>query len=136
MQWLVLKRTLLRALEYSHFFFSLHLEDKRADKSKIKTEGVISKNSNGLYGIMKAKGSYSRKCHTVAWHTYNTFEERKNKKHYISILNCTNKNKYIKHHWSFIHGSWSCNSSSLRKTTWDSSEKFSLLHFTFHLIYD
>lgn len=25
------------------------------------TEGVISKNSNGLYGIMKAKGSYSRK---------------------------------------------------------------------------
>lgn len=48
------------------FFFSLHLEDKRADKSKIKTEGVISKNSNGLYGIMKAKGSYSRKRHTVA----------------------------------------------------------------------
>lgn len=58
----------------------------------------------------RQRGLTAEKCHTVAWHTYNTFEERKNKKHYISILNCTNKNKYIKHHWSFIHGSWSYNS--------------------------
>lgn len=42
-------------------FFFLHLEDKRADKSKIKTEGVISKNSNGLLWNHEGKGVLQQK---------------------------------------------------------------------------